>query len=149
MKVIVCGSRTFHDRAVVNTVLNGFWWPTYDPGDDQVVSHHNLTIIEGGARGADAYAADWARAHDGVALVEYPADWKTHQQAAGPIRNQLMLDDQVEIDLVIAFVNKDLERSVGTFDMVRKARGAGIPVWVVEVRPVEPRRPRPDALPGL
>jgi hypothetical protein len=132
MRIIVCGSRTFTDRTAINRVLNGFWWPLETP--ESVADHGTLTIVEGAALGADTFAADWARAHEGVMLVEYAAEWHKHGRSAGPIRNQLMLDSQVP-DLVIAFVNKPLERSVGTFDMVRRARGAGVPVWVIEVRP--------------
>jgi hypothetical protein len=138
LRLIVCGSRTFTDRAVVNTVLNGFWWPAYNPVDDVVTSNHDLLVIQGGAVGADEFAKDWADSHDGVGSVTVHADWRKHGRRAGPLRNQRMIEMD-RLNLVLAFVNKPLERSVGTFDMVRRARGAEVPVWVIEVRPTAPQ----------
>jgi hypothetical protein len=136
MRILVCGSRTFSDRTSINTVLDGL-----RPDGPYPLQ---LTIIEGGARGADEYAKDWAVAHD-VEHMQFPADWKTHSRKAGHIRNQQMLDEG-KPELVIAFVNKPLERSVGTYSMVRLARQARVPVWVVEVQPPLPSRPRQRGL---
>ena len=72
-----------------------------------------------------------------VALECYPADWDRHGKAAGPIRNQRMIDTGV--DLVVAF-HDDLEHSKGTGHMVKIARLHGRPVWhlrhVVDTREV-------------
>lgn len=46
-----------------------------------------------------------------------------------PIRNQKMLDDNPDIDIVIAF-HSDLENSRGTKDMVNRARKKGIKVCI-------------------
>lgn len=129
MKVLVCGSRTFSDREAIEAVLNGLWWPDLNASQPRL-----LTIIEGGALGADTIAGEWADATAGVERRRFLADWRTHNRSAGPIRNQRMLEEG-EPDLVLAFVNKPLERSVGTFDMVRRARQRRLPVWVIEVRP--------------
>lgn len=51
--------------------------------------------------------------------------WKDHGKAAGPIRNQLMLDD-FKPDLVVAFPG-----GKGTADMVKKAQDAGVTVILV------------------
>lgn len=136
MRLIVCGSRTFSDRAVINSVLNGLWWPR--PAE----SVTTLTVIEGGATGADSIAGEWADRVGGVRRETVTADWRKHSSSAGPIRNRKMLEEHGHIDLVIAFVNKPLERSKGTFDMVRCARAAGVPTWVVEVLPSLSARPR-------
>jgi hypothetical protein len=53
------------------------------------------------------------------------ADWNTHGRAAGPIRNQRMLDE-VKPELVVAFPG-----GRGTADMVRRAREAGVNVYLV------------------
>lgn len=119
MRVLVCGSRTFTDESIVTRVLHGFWDST-------------LTVIEGGAKGADALAAFWAQTRpDGVGHEQYPADWATHGKAAGPRRNQLMLDEG-KPDIVLAFVDKPLVESKGTADMVRRARMAGVTTYVME-----------------
>lgn len=83
----------------------------------------HAVIVHGAARGADTIAR--LVAEDlGLATEAHPADWKKHGKAAGPIRNQEMLDSG--IDLVIAFPGGN-----GTADMVKRARQAG--VEVVEV----------------
>jgi hypothetical protein len=57
--------------------------------------------MRGGARGADALAKDWAMTHPDIVRFECKADWKRYGPAAGPIRNQRMLDWSP--DLVVAF----------------------------------------------
>jgi hypothetical protein len=66
-------------------------------------------------------AADWAE-KEGVCCETYPADWYTHGKAAGPIRNQKMLDDAFP-DVVLAFPG-----GRGTADMVRRAEKVGVTV---------------------
>ena len=82
------------------------------------------TLIHGGAPGADALAASWALAN-GLSILSFVADWKTHGRAAGPIRNQQMIEETP--DLVIAF-----RGGAGTADMVRRARDVGIKLLEVE-----------------
>lgn len=101
----------------------------------QAIYGEALTVIEGGARGADSAAADALCAAEtahptGATVATYPADWKHHGKGAGPIRNQRMLDEG-KPDIVYAFVNKPMAESRGTADMVRRAREAGIPTYVV------------------
>jgi hypothetical protein len=82
------------------------------------------TLIHGGARGADSLAAEWAMAN-GIPVLEYPVtpeDWRTIGKAAGPMRNQRMLDEG-KPDLVVAFPGGS-----GTADMVRRAQRAGVKV---------------------
>lgn len=109
MKVLVCGGRNYNDPEAVYKAL-----------DDIRPS----MIIEGGASGADCYAADWADANN-VPLKTFPADWKTYGKSAGPIRNKRMLDKEMP-DVVIAFPG-----GRGTANMVKLAKEAG--VRVVEV----------------
>jgi YspA, cpYpsA-related SLOG family len=81
MRLLVCGSRTWTDRARLWQVL------------DQLVSRHGdgqVTVIEGDARGADRLAGQLARQR-GWRLERYPADWTRHGKAAGPRRNARML----------------------------------------------------------
>lgn len=119
MRILVCGGRNFYDYTLVSKKLNALFPSTDDmstwlPPPDTV-------IIHGGAKGADSLADQWA-VTKGVEIEEYKADWIKHGRAAGPIRNQLMLD-KGKPDLVIAFPG-----GAGTADMVRRAKKAGIPV---------------------
>jgi hypothetical protein len=119
-RVLVCGSRDWDAGSPIACILNGY------------LLTGPLTVIEGGATGADTLAGRWAQdfARFGVTHESHPAPWSEHGRAAGPIRNQMMLD-QRRPDVVWAFITKDLERSRGTADMVRRARQAGVPTYVV------------------
>lgn len=113
MKVLVCGGREYMDESFVYKTL------------DEIHKKTPITlIIEGGARGADAYAYHWWECSniDQVCLKTYPADWKKYGMGAGPIRNKQMLDEG-KPDLVVAFPG-----GVGTADMVRRAKWENVPV---------------------
>lgn len=116
MKVLVCGGRKFDDFSLLKKVL------------DTLNRQHKITVvIHGDARGADKMADVWAffknAIEDEKIKVEpYPADWDKHGKAAGPIRNQQMLNEG-KPDLVVAFPG-----GKGTADMVLKAIKAGVPV---------------------
>lgn len=110
MRVLVCGGRNYDDLVGVSLVL-----------DTMHVQRPFTALIEGGAKGADVCAATWAW-HVGVPIERFPADWTTHGKAAGPIRNQRMIDEG-KPDLVVAFPG-----GRGTADMVRRAKAAGIKV---------------------
>ena len=114
MRVLVCGGRDFADRDLVARTL-----APYRPQPITAPSEHK--IIHGGAAGADTLAREWAEVY-GVPYREFPADWKTHGRAAGPIRNQRMIDEG-KPDLVVAFPG-----GRGTADMIRRAEAAGVPV---------------------
>jgi len=116
--VLVCGSRDYTDRFSIEAVIEGM----ATRADDFI------TIIEGGAAGADTMA--WNIANGSWPVEPYPADWNKHGKAAGPIRNKQMLEEG-KPDVVWAFVNKPLEESRGTANMVKQARAAGVPVYVV------------------
>lgn len=111
MRVLVCGGRNFQDWRKVYSILDGIYGVS--------------CIIEGGALGADCFAAEWADDAE-VDHLQFNADWKTHGKAAGPIRNQRMLDEG-KPDLVVAFPGGS-----GTADMVRRAKKAGVEVIEVE-----------------
>ncbi len=113
MRLLVCGSRNYNDYTTLERVLNEF--------------HANYPItllIEGGARGADSLAARWAFRHN-VDKKTYPANWDKYGMAAGPIRNQQMIDEG-KPNHVIAFPG-----GKGTADMIDRAMKANIGVTIV------------------
>jgi hypothetical protein len=111
LRILVCGGRDYTDRQTVFDVL------------DRLHRDRGIAcIIHGGARGADMLAGEWA-ARAGIQVDRYPADWETYKHAAGPIRNQQMLD-QGKPDGVVAFPG-----GRGTADMKRRASAAGLGVW--------------------
>lgn len=142
MRVLVCGGRDYGNipdelnhpnreqklkeyEHILRTLSKlSFDWPKH-PEDEYGNWLPNVTIISGAARGVDTAAVDWAVVN-WCPFIEYPADWKKYGGAAGPIRNQQMLDEG-KPDLVVAFPGGS-----GTADMVRRARAAGVPVKEVK-----------------
>ncbi len=92
-----------------------------------------FTVVHGAGKGADELAHKAAR-ELGIRTEPFRADWKTHGKAAGPIRNQDMLNSGVT--KVLAFVDKPLDQSRGTADIVRRTRHAGIPVAITNTAPL-------------
>lgn len=115
MRILICGGRDFNREDVFDRVLNSIKSVNGD-----------LEIISGMARGADTMAVNFAKTH-GYKLYEFPADWSKYNNAAGPIRNQQMIDEG-NPDIVIAFPTKN---SRGTWDMIRRAEKANIKIIIV------------------
>lgn len=118
MRILVCGGRNFNDRDLLYNTLYDVV-PYHEPDEYGNTLPKGVTIISGMARGADMMAYDWAVVN-WCEVAEYPANWDKHGKAAGPIRNQQMLDEG-KPDLVIAFKGGN-----GTIDMVRRSKKAGI-----------------------
>jgi YspA, cpYpsA-related SLOG family len=118
--VLVCGGRHYGDSDELDALWLEFVLDRF---------HKHLGIgrlVQGGATGADALARRWAKTRC-VELGTYKAQWARYGSAAGPIRNQEMLDRE-HPDLVVAFEGRS-----GTLDMKERAEKAGVKV-------VEPRR---------
>ena len=80
MRLLVCGGRDFNDADLVNRVLT------------KVHAKRPITLlINGGAKGADTLAAQWAHKNQ-IPYLTHPAQWNTHGKSAGPKRNQAMLE---------------------------------------------------------
>lgn len=121
-RVLVCGSREFHDGDTIWTALLPY---AQEHGD-------RLEVIHGDARGADRTADAVAHALGVTNVRAFPADWRGHGKAAGPIRNRLMLDERP--DVVLAFKDYfdwSLNRG-GTENMVKIASDAGVPCFVFD-----------------
>jgi len=116
LRVLVCGGRDYDDRDHIWNTLTAIH------GECKI-----SLVIHGAATGADSEGMLWADCMPGCKHAPFRADWRTHGKAAGPIRNQRMLDEG-RPDLVVAFPG-----GRGTADMVRRAKAAGIEVR--EIRP--------------
>lgn len=115
MLILICGSREWYSHTAIKREL-----VKYDPTTD--------VIIHGCARGADTIAGQCASEYR-FKVLRYPANWAKFGKAAGPLRNQLMLDQNP--DLVLAF-HEDIANSKGTGDMVRRAKLKGVRVEVFD-----------------
>ena len=110
MRLLVCGSREWTNKEAIR---------------NKILKLKPEVVIQGAARGADLLAEEVAK-EEQIDYLGFPAKWKTHKRAAGPIRNRHQFDIG-KPDRVIAF-HEDLDNSKGTKDMVLYAISQGCPV---------------------
>jgi hypothetical protein len=137
LRILVCGGRDYcmgmvkypitlgdcydqvqEDYDTFYGVMDTYLAPEYQP----------LSIISGGARGADNLAEEWAKERK-VPIQVFPVtphEWGKYGKRAGYLRNQKMLDEG-KPDLVIAF-----RGGKGTRMMIELAEQAGVKVEKVE-----------------
>lgn len=89
IRVLVCGSRTFNDYALLERTLT------------RICAGRPVEIVEGGARGADTLAAKFATVH-ALIHTQFTADWSQFGKKAGYIRNDAM-GAYCEFDICVAF----------------------------------------------
>ena len=106
--VIICGSREWTDYDTLKEKCDIFLKNKLSDPDIKV------TIISGGARGADTLGEKYA-AERGLAVKVFPAKWEKYGKRAGYLRNL----DMAELgNAVIAFYCAEAENK-GTKMMVR------------------------------
>lgn len=110
MKVIIAGSRTIKDQAVIERAIreSGF----------QIAE-----VVSGCAEGVDRTAM-YLAINAGLMVRRFPADWNAHGKAAGPIRNNQMAE---YADALIAIWDGS---SRGTKHMIEAAKKRGLKVFV-------------------
>ena len=114
-RILVTGSRDWDDAAPVCAALRA---ASAEHGAG------NIVIVHGGARGADAWAAEYARIF-GIRAEPHPARWNEFGKAAGFRRNAEMVT--LGADLCLAFYKQGAGNK-GTDHCARLAERAGIPV---------------------
>lgn len=120
LRVIVAGSRTVDDPALVQAAIDASGF---------IIGE----LVSGGQRswdkarrlayGADYLAERWAQARC-IPVTQFRADWKRLGRAAGPRRNGQMA--KYGQALIAVWDGK----SAGTYDMIKQAKQAGLPVYV-------------------
>ena len=113
MKVIIAGCR---DYANWSDFLNCMDTITYDITE----------VVSGGSNGGDLVGEEYVYTKN-IPLKKFPADWKTHGKAAGPIRNRLMAEYG---DALIAFWDY---KSRGTQNMIQEMTKLNKPVKIFKV----------------
>lgn len=148
MRILVCGGRSFGNIKISKTlpryeealreyqfIMQTLYQATikhskfYNPDDNWLPV--DITIICGGATGADSVAEDFAIVHF-CGLRVYKAEWKKYGMGAGFIRNKQMRDEG-KPDLGIAFPGGN-----GTMNMCGLLRAASISVEVITYVPILP-----------
>jgi len=121
MNVLICGSRDWNNVELILDRLSSI--------------PKGSTLIHGGCRGADLLGAQIGK-ELGLKVVCFPAEWTKNGRAAGPLRNQKMIDEG-KPDLVLAFHN-NIDSSRGTKDMLSRARKHNIPYEIIKESSYEP-----------
>lgn len=110
MKILVCGGRTYglkKDEAEIIFQSLDLLHDTY-----------GITcLVVGCANGADTIAYEWAKAKGNIIIHKHEAEWKKYGKKAGVLRNIKMLEENEDIELVVAFPG-----GKGTADMVNRAK---------------------------
>lgn len=112
-RLIIAGSRTVEDMAVVEQALQAA-----GARPERVQE-----VVSGAARGVDRLGEQWAAKH-GIAVKRFPADWRAHGRAAGPMRNDKMA--RYATHLVAIWDGQ----SRGTASMIALAKARGLRVFV-------------------
>ena len=110
MLVIIAGSRSIHDYAVISEAV-------------EASGFKPILIISGGARGVDSLGEEWAE-KNGVPVRRFLALWNVYGKRAGYIRNADMA--KVADALVAVWDGK----SKGTKHMIDTMRGRNKPVYI-------------------
>ena len=115
-KVIIAGGRDFNDPELLSRVLFAM--------ADTELADLSISLVTGGARGADRLGQLFAEEH-GIENHVFHADWNAHGKRAGFIRNEVM---GRFADRLIAFHDG---RSPGTAHMIAFMKRLGKPVTVI------------------
>ena len=112
MKVIIAGSRDITDEKFV---IDEFWKLPIEATE----------IVSGCAKGVDTIG-EFIAESIGIPVKKFPADWKTHGKAAGPIRNKQMAE---YADAAIVIHNG----SRGSLNMIEQMKKLNKPVYEVKI----------------
>ena len=88
-RLLVCGSRTIVDKEWIFTQIESYWY-------FHLACYSDPIMIEGGARGVDTIAKEYALENEWE-VEEYPAEWDKYGKSAGYIRNDLMVKKADEV----------------------------------------------------
>jgi hypothetical protein len=114
MKLIIAGGRDFAQKESMFALL-----------DDLHKAKAIHELVHGHCpTGADHFADLWC-ALKGVKCTRVPADWMKHGKAAGPIRNQMMVDQHKDAAFLLVFPG-----GRGTANCVSAAVRSGVSVYL-------------------
>lgn len=115
----------------MKTIIAGCRDYTLTDNDKAFLSLFNITeVVCGGAKGVDISGWHWA-IENNIPVRMFPADWKAHGKAAGPLRNKQMAEYSSQL---IAFWDG---KSRGTRNMIETAKKLGLKVHVELTEPAK------------
>jgi hypothetical protein len=113
--IAVIGSRTFNDYPMLESAITNIL-------KEKGVKLADVTIVSGGARGADSLGRDFAQKH-GTKYLEFLPDWEKFGKRAGIVRNADIVKNS---DFVLALWDG---QSRGTRHSLELARQNGTPSY--------------------
>lgn len=113
MKVVIFGGRDFSNYETAIKVI------------EKIIDLPNCELIDGRATGADYLNVILSKKYM-IKKHDFPADWKKHGKAAGPIRNKQMASF---CDLGIGFWDGE---SAGTMNMYKELRRQGKGIYLFD-----------------
>lgn len=122
-RILITGSRTWPDVAAIFNAIKKEIEDNPCPA--------GYTVVHGDAPGADsmaAWAAEDLQSDFDITIEAHPADWDKYKFAAGPVRNQEMVN--LGAHVCLAF---NRHNSTGTLNCIQKAKEAGIPVTEYQI----------------
>lgn len=117
--VVVAGPRDYNNKGFVFGYLDGLL-PMI-----KAETNRDVQIIEGGAKGVDFLAKQYAKAHN-LSTIQVTADWARYGKSAGPRRNARMAD---LCGCCVVFYSG----SAGSKSMITEAVKRGVPTYVVSI----------------
>lgn len=115
-KLIVAGSRTFNDYALLKEKMNAL-----------LGGRKPDAIVCGEAKGADLLGRKYAEENN-IEIDSYPAQWDKYGKQAGYIRNEQMAENA---NALLAFWDGE---SAGTKHMIETAKRKGLQVRVIKTK---------------
>jgi hypothetical protein len=123
MKIGIVGYRYFNNYPIFEKYIIQYLSEELNVN----INDTELTIISGGASGADTLAKKFSSNHN-INFEEYPAEWNKYGSPnAAYIRNQLIVDNS---EIIIAFLHP---QSRGTYDTINRAKKGDIPIKIFKI----------------
>lgn len=118
--IAVVGSRDFTDYLSIECMVGQYIY------EECWNLPEGITIVSGGAKGADTLAEKFADEYKCRKIIFLP-DWESHGKSAGPIRNRSII---ANADVIFAFQKN---KSKGTQHSINIAKELGKELYVFEV----------------
>jgi predicted Rossmann fold nucleotide-binding protein DprA/Smf involved in DNA uptake len=112
VRLAIVGSRTITDKGAIVMGVSQAMAKAMELGLDPQITE----IVSGGAKGVDAMAEDYAKAH-GFPTRIFRADWDRHGRRAGFLRNR---DIVANCDMVLAIHDGESRGTQMTIDIAKR-----------------------------
>ncbi len=122
MKLAIVGSRDYNNYDKVIYYVSEY----FGLGANGVGGNYIIEVVSGGANGADALGKKLAKEYN-IKYTEFPADWNKHGKAAGPIRNEQIMQ---YTDKVIAFWDGQSKGTMSAINLARKHKKDTVIIYV-------------------